>query len=78
MVTKNCALTDLGRVVDGAEDQLGRPVVTRADIRHVRLAGQKLLGAAKVAQLQDSRFGVEQQILWLNVAMTDAHLVNVR
>lgn len=78
LVYRSIPLTDLGRVVDCAKYQLGRPVVARADVRHVRLAGQQLLGAAKVAQLQDGRFGIEQQILWLDVAMADAHLVDVR
>jgi hypothetical protein len=34
-----------GGVVGGAEDQLGRPVVAAADVRHVRLALHQELGA---------------------------------
>lgn len=47
--------TDVGRVVDGSEDQLGRPVVSRADVRHVGLAVQQLFRTAEVAQLEDAR-----------------------
>lgn len=50
-----CPLTDVGRVVDGAEDQLGRPVISGADVRDVGFAVQELLRTAKVAQLQDAR-----------------------
>lgn len=45
-------LTDVCRVVDRAENEFGRPIISRTDIRYVRLTVQQLLGAAKVAELQ--------------------------
>lgn len=70
--------TDFRRVVNCTEYQLGRTIVARANVRHIRFAGQQLLGTAKVAQLQDCSLWVQQQILWLNVSVTDAHLVDIR
>lgn len=35
------------------------------------------LGAAKVAEFQDARAGVEEQVLGLDVAMADTLRVNV-
>mmetsp|Transcript_15888 Transcript_15888/g.18402 ORF Transcript_15888/g.18402 Transcript_15888/m.18402 type:complete len:329 (-) Transcript_15888:80-1066(-) len=65
-------------VVGAAEDQLGRAVVARADVRHVGLALDQLLGRAEVAQLQDVRGRVHQQVLRLDVAVADAQRVDVR
>lgn len=47
--------TDLGGVVCRSKNQLGRPVVTRANVRHVWLVLDKNLGAAEIAQLQHAR-----------------------
>jgi hypothetical protein len=44
--------TDLGGVIGGAENQLRRSVVPRADIRHVGLVLHQDLGATEIAQLQ--------------------------
>lgn len=71
------ALTDFRRVINCTKDEFGRSIVARADVRHVRLALQQLFGAAKVTQFQHSRFGIQQQVLWLDVAMTDAQRVDV-
>ena len=40
-----------------------RPVVSRADIGDVGFASHQMLGASKVAQLEDSRLGIKQKIL---------------
>lgn len=71
-------LTDLGRVVGGAKDQFRRSVVPRANVRHIRLVLDENLCAAKVAQLQDARAGVEEEVLRLDVAVADALRVDVR
>lgn len=71
------APTDFRSVVDGAEYELGRPIVARADVRHIWLAGQQLFGAAEIAQFQDSSLGIQQQVLRFNVSVTYAHLMNI-
>lgn len=68
---------NVGSVVSGAKDQFGRPVIPGADIGHVGLPSDQMLGAAKVTQLEDSRFRVEQQVLRLDVSVTNALRVNV-
>jgi len=71
-------LTNLGRVVGGAKDQLGRSVVPRTNVRHVWLVLDEDLCASKVAQLQDARVGVEEEVLGLDITMADALRVDVR
>ena len=71
------ALTDLGGVVRGAKDQLRGAIVARADVRHVGLVRDQDLGASKVAQLQDARGRIQEQVLRLDVAMADALRVDV-
>ena len=68
---------DVARVVGGAEDELGRAIVARANVGDVELALDELLGAAEVAQLEYGRLGVEQQVLRLDVAVAYAHGVYV-
>lgn len=70
-------LTDLGSVICSAENQFRSSVVTRANIRHVRLIFHENLGTTKITQLQDTRAGVQQQILWLDIAMADPLGVDV-
>lgn len=70
-------LTNLGRVVGGTKNQLGGSVVARTNVRHIRLILDENLGAAEIAQLEDATVGVEQEILGLDVAMTDALRVDV-
>ena len=41
---------DVGRVVGGAEDELRRAVVPRADVGDVGLSADKVLRAAEVAE----------------------------
>ena len=69
--------TDVGRVVGCPEDELGSAVVARADVADVGLARDDDLGGAKVAELEDTGRGVEQQVLGLDVAMADADGVDV-
>jgi hypothetical protein len=69
--------TDLCGVVGGTEDQLGRPVVARANVRHVWLVLDKDLGTAKVAELEDAAGGVEEEVLRLDVAVAYALGVDV-
>ncbi len=64
--------TYLGCVICCTEDQLGCPVVARADVGHIGLVLYQYLGAAKVAQLQHAGAGVEQKVLRLDVTMADA------
>ena len=69
--------TNLGGVIGGTENEFGRTVVPRANIRHVGLVLDQDLCAAEIAQLQDAGGGVEEQILRLDVPMADALRVDV-
>jgi hypothetical protein len=69
--------TDVGRVVRRAKDQFRRTVVARANVADVGFARNENLGRTKVAQLQDTRGGVEEQVLGLDVTVTDAYRVDV-
>lgn len=64
-------------VVGGAEDELWSAVVARADVRDVGLVAHQVLGRAEITQLQNSSFGVDEQVLGLDVAMADADAVDV-
>ena len=70
--------TDVGRVVGCPENELGSAVVARADVADVGLARDEDLGGTKVAELENTGRGVEQQVLGLDVAMADADGVDVR
>ena len=78
MVPPHGLLTNLSCVVCRAENQLRSAVVSGADIRHVRLVFDQDLGATKVAELEDSGGGVQEEVLRLDVAMADALRVDVR
>ena len=65
------------RVVRRAKDELGRSVVARADVRDVGLAGDEDLGGAEVAEFEDPRGWVEEQVLRLDVSVADADGVDV-
>ena len=71
------SFTYVGRVVCGPKDEFRSPVVTRADVGNVGLPLDEVLGASKIAQLQHSRLGVKQQVLWLDVPVADAQRVDV-
>mmetsp|Transcript_27146 Transcript_27146/g.68916 ORF Transcript_27146/g.68916 Transcript_27146/m.68916 type:complete len:393 (+) Transcript_27146:146-1324(+) len=65
------------RVVRGAEDQLWRAVIARADVGDVGLALHQPLRRAEVAELQDVGAAVDQKVLRLDIAVADADSVNV-
>ena len=65
-------LTNLSCVVGCAENQLGGSVVSGADIRDVWLVFHQDFGTAKIAELQNTCAWIQQKILWLDVAMTNA------
>mmetsp|Transcript_12686 Transcript_12686/g.54479 ORF Transcript_12686/g.54479 Transcript_12686/m.54479 type:complete len:328 (-) Transcript_12686:173-1156(-) len=68
---------DGGGVLRGAEDELGGAVVSRADVGDVGLRPDENLRAAKVAELELVRPRVHQQVLGLDVAVTDPAAVDV-
>lgn len=70
-------LTNLGRVIRRSKDQFRRSVVPRADVRDVWLVLNQYLSATEIAELQHAGAGVQQQILWLDVAVTDSLGVDV-
>lgn len=70
-------LTNLGRVIRRSKDQFRRSVVPRADVRHVWLVLNQYLSATEIAELQHAGAGVQQQILWLDVAVTDSLGVDI-
>lgn len=64
--------TDLGRVVGGTKDQLGRPVVPRANVRDIGFVFDQNFGGAEIAEFQDTGAGVQEEVLRLNITMADA------
>ena len=70
-------LTDLGCVVGSTKDEFGCPVIPRTDIGYIGLILHQDLGAAKVAQLEDTRGWVKQKVLRLDIAMADSLRVDV-
>eukprot|EP00355_Strombidium_rassoulzadegani_P008311 CAMPEP_0168618554 /NCGR_PEP_ID=MMETSP0449_2-20121227/6133_1 /TAXON_ID=1082188 /ORGANISM="Strombidium rassoulzadegani, Strain ras09" /LENGTH=162 /DNA_ID=CAMNT_0008659435 /DNA_START=443 /DNA_END=932 /DNA_ORIENTATION=- len=60
-----------------AEDELGSPVVAGTDIGDVGFALDELLGAPEVAELDDIVVEVDEDVLGLDVAVADAHGVDV-
>lgn len=60
-----------------AENQLWSAVVSRTNVRHVCLVSCQHLGGTEIAQFQYGRGGIYEQILWLDVAVTDSQRVNV-
>lgn len=65
------------RIVGRAENELGGPVIARADVRHVRLPGNEDLGRAKVDELEYACRWVDEEVLGLDVAVADADRVDV-
>lgn len=70
--------TNFGGVIGGAENELWRSVITRADVRDVGLILHQDLSTAKVAKLQNATTGVQEEVLRLDVTMTDSLGVDVR
>ncbi len=71
------SLTNLGGVVGGAKDELRGAVVSGANIRDVGLILDEDLGAAKIAELEDTAGRVEKEVLGLNVTMANALRMDV-
>ena len=69
--------TNIRGVVGGSEYEFGCSIITRTDVRDIRLSLDQVLGATKIAELQDARFGVKKQILRLNVSVTDTQRMDV-
>ena len=70
-------ITDFGRVVSCAEDQLGRTVVTGANVGNIGLILHEDLSRPKVAKFQDAAVRVKKKILRFDVTVTNALRVNV-
>jgi hypothetical protein len=69
---------DRGRVVRRAEDELRRAVVPAADVGDGGLSGHECFRAAEVTELEDVRFRVHEKVLRLDIAVANAHAVQVR
>jgi hypothetical protein len=69
--------TDVGSVVRRTEDQFRSTVVTRADVADIRFACDQDLCRAEVTELENARSRVQEEILRLNVSMTDSNRVDV-
>lgn len=69
--------TNLRCVVGCAEDQLGRTVVAGTDVRDVGLVLNEDLGRPEVAEFQNAGVLVKEEVLRLDVSVTDALRVNV-
>lgn len=70
-------LTNLGGIVGGTKDEFWRTIVSGANVRNIGLVLNENLGTAKVAELENAAVWVEQQVLWLNVTMTNALRVDI-
>ena len=68
---------DVGRVVGSTEDELGCTVISRANVRDVGLAADEVLRTPEVAEFQNARVRVEEQVLRLDISMADALRVDV-
>ena len=68
---------NVGSVVGVSEDELRGAVVSRADVGNVGFAADELLGTAEVAELEDVRTSVNEDVLWLDVPVADALRVDV-
>lgn len=66
-----------GGIVTVSEYEFGRAVVPRTDVAHIRLALHELFGTTEVTQLQHVRVRVAQQVLRLDVSVTNSDCVNV-
>jgi len=60
-----------------SEDQFRRSIAPRADVGNVRLPLDQLLGGAKVADLHQIGLWIHQDVLGLDVPMTNLHVVNI-
>ena len=69
--------TDLGGIIRGTKNELWCTVISRADVGDVRLVLNQNLCAAEIAELEYAGCRVQEQVLWLDVAMADALGVDV-
>lgn len=69
--------TNLGGVVRSAENQFRGTVVSRANVRDIWLVLDQNLCTSKVAQLENARLRIQQEILWLYVPVTNPLRVNI-
>jgi hypothetical protein len=76
-VVGTALLTNIGRVVCSAKDQLWCSVIPRTDITDIWLSGHQDLGRSKVAQFEDTRCWVEEQVLGFDVSVTDSYRVDI-
>jgi hypothetical protein len=65
------------RVIRGTKNQLGGPVVARADVGNVGFSLDERLGGTKVTEFELLIFGVDQQVLRFDIAMANAQLMDV-
>merc|ERR1719174_2188957 len=68
---------DAAGVVRRAKDKLGCAIVTRADVRNVALPRDELLCTSEIAKLQHMRLPINQEVLRLDVAMTNPKRMEV-
>ena len=77
MGRRNTCLTDVGGVVCRSKDQLWGSVIPGTDVADVGLSRNQDLGGAEVTQFEDAGGRVEQEILRLDVPVTNANRVNI-
>ena len=65
-------------VVRVSKYQFWGSVVSGADIRYVRLSLHKLLGTTKIAELENVRLRITQNILRLDISVANSFGVNIR
>lgn len=70
-------LTNLGGVICGSKNELRGAVVPGADVGDVGLVFDQNLGAAKIAQLEHTGRGVQEEVLGLDVPVADALRVDI-
>jgi hypothetical protein len=75
--TQKGCLTNIGGVVCRPEDQFWGSVIPRTDVADVGLSCDQDLGRAKVTQFEDAGGRVQQEILRLDIPVTDSNRVNV-
>lgn len=68
---------DLGGIIRVSKDQFGRSIVPRANIGDVGLSRHKVLSAPEIAHLKDVRVGIHQDILRLDISVTDSNSMNI-
>lgn len=69
--------TDVSGIVRGTEDQLGCTVVPGADIANIGFTCDEDLGRTKITELENTRGGVEEQVLGFYITVANADRVDV-